>query len=104
MAMREDAVAALEAAVVTLSDVSPKRLFGADGHCTRDKVFAMVTKHGEIVFKFDDAELHASMMDAGGEGWSPRGGKAFGRWLMLPTSMQDAETLRVWAAAAQGTV
>lgn len=104
MAMRDQAVAALEAAVAPLSDVSPKRLFGADGHCTRGKVFAMVTKHGEVVFKFDDAELHAHMLEAGGVGWSPRGGGAFGRWLTLPESMQDAETLYAWAAAAQGTV
>jgi|GEM_PF-6102119 len=89
-----------------LAEVSPKGMFGADGFAFGGKVFAMVTKHGEMVFKFDDDALAARMReDCGGMPWSPRKGAKFGNWLEMPVAMTaESEQVLEWAALAHGSL
>lgn len=90
----------LQVATASLQDVIPKNMFGANGFSKNGKVFCMVTKNSEIVFKIDDEETFLTYIEMGGIRWSPHG-KPFGRWLELPSEQcQDEQRLQQWAQQA----
>lgn len=85
-------IAVLEKAVETVGETGRKKLFGAFGVTRENKVFAMVTKYGEMVLKCDVDEFHSQMADLGAEPWSPHKSRgAMGTWLVLPESVWTVE-------------
>lgn len=98
-------LADLKAAVEILSGVKPQKMFGANAFAHKNKVFCMVAKTGEMVFKFENQEVYDRMItDFKASPWSPTK-KSFGKWIKLPKSFSgNQDIILEWAALAHGSI
>lgn len=83
----------------SLPGVETKNMFGANGFCKNSKIFCMVTKDNEIVFKINNQQQYEQIKETySAVGWSPRKGKSFGLWLVLPSELNDnVDVVKEWA-------
>ena len=102
---RAISLADLGLGVDILSDVKAKKMLGANAFAHQNKVFCMVAKTGEMVFKFDVQEVYDRMVtDFEAKPWSPTK-RSFGNWLELPkTYCDDQDIILEWAALAHGSI
>jgi hypothetical protein len=80
---RSDAALVVEAALLGMPGVAPKRLFGAQAFFFGSRMFAFLTD-GAVVLKLPPAERRAALEDGYGRPFLVGPREPFGRWLEVP--------------------
>ncbi len=96
---------ALEQAVIGLSEISWKRMFGCDAVFRQGSIFGLIWKEGRIGLKFvETKEFDERISQNGSNRWTP-GGRTTKHWVLVPESIDgDEEILKEWVCTSYESI